>query len=766
MAQSANLGFPRLGIKREWKKASEKYWAQQIDLEELLRSADELTARHWKLQADAGIGIIPVNDFAFYDLMLDTTVMVGAVPPRYGVKDDAEIDIDTYFAMARGRQDTKADVTAMEMTKWFDTNYHYIVPEFYETTKFRLASQHPFTAVERARKAGVKNPRPVLIGPVTYLLLGKLIDSGISRLDLIDGLVDVYIEALSCLTQMGVDWVQIDEPALILDLDDEGKELFNRAYKKLTALKNRSQILTATYFGEVGDNLDLALSLGVEGLHLDLVRAPEQLEEALNAIPDKMTLSLGVIDGRNVWRANLDKAFALLNKASDKIGLERIQVAPSCSLLHSPIDLKYESEMDAEIKEWLAFGVQKLEEVSTLTKALNFGKSAVPKEFRASAEAWEKRRNSSRVHNPKVQKRLNAVNNTMLKRKSPFEQRAQIQNREFKLPLLPTTTIGSFPQTLEVRKLRASFNKDDLTLVQYEKALETEMVKTIRFQEEIGLDVLVHGEFERNDMVEYFGEQMEGYVFTQNGWVQSYGSRGVKPPIIYGDIHRPHPMTVRWSAFAQKQTSKAMKGMLTGPVTMLQWSFVRDDQPRSLTCRQLALTIRAEVQDLEKAGVHIIQIDEPAIREGLPLRKKDWPRYLNWAVESFRLASSGVEDRTQIHTHMCYSEFNNIFQAIADLDADVISIEASRSRMDLFEAFKGFIYPNGIGPGVYDIHSPRVPSVEEMVELLRSALKFIPKERLWVNPDCGLKTRGWPEVTSALKNMVQSAKIVREGIGH
>ena len=762
MAIAANLGFPRLGLKREWKKATESYWAGKIERTELLAVSEDLTSRHWKLQLEAGIQAVPCNDFAFYDHMLDTAAMLGAVPPRYRLSESSEVDDDTYFAMARGRQDEKTDVTAMEMTKWFDTNYHYLVPEFDSRMRFRIASQKPLTSVESARKAGVADPRPVLVGPATFLILGKVVDAKVKKIELLDSMVEVYAEMLRKLSSLGVSWVQIDEPALVLDLNTDQRILFTLAYDRLMHLQPRPKIMLATYFGSLGDNLKLALALHTEGLHVDLVRAPEQLDPLLKNWSAPLNLSLGVVDGRNIWRTDLDRAHEMLRRAADRIGADRIQVAPSCSLLHSPIDLDSESALDPEIKEWMAFGKQKLQEVAILTQALNHGVDSGAERFVASREALERRRISAKVNSPKVQQRLAAVTEEMTQRATPFLQRISRQQKHLNLPLLPTTSIGSFPQTREVRKLRADFKSSKLSDHAYRDALITEMSKTIGFQEEVGLDVLVHGEFERNDMVEYFGEQIEGYLFSENGWVQSYGSRAVKPPVIFGDVNRPRAMTVEWSQLAQKHTQRPMKGMLTGPVTMLQWSFVRDDQPRRVTCDQLALAIRDEVQDLEQAGIKVIQIDEPALREGLPLCRKDWQAYLDWAVRSFRLASSGVKDDTQIHTHMCYSEFNDIIESIAAMDADVISIEASRSRMELLNSFERFVYPNAIGPGVYDIHSPRVPSVEEIRELIQLALKYVPLERLWINPDCGLKTRGWLEVRKALENMVAAAKMVRQ----
>jgi len=768
VAISANLGFSRLGPRREWKWSSEKYWAGKINRPELVRTSDTLTSQHWKLQTDAGIEIIPCNDFAFYDLMLDTAVLVGAVPARYGAPTDGEIDLDAYFSMARGRQDATADVTALEMTKWFDTNYHYIVPELDRAAHFRLASQHPFRAVRRARAAGISQPRPVLIGPATFLLLSKVMDEGVKRADLISDLTQVYAEVLAHFKDIGVSWVQMDEPALITDLNDEAREIYRKAYDSISTLGSRPSIMITTYFGGLEENADLALSLGAEGLHLDLVRSPQQLPVILDKVNSRTVLSLGVVDGRNVWRTDLDHALALIKTAADRIGSERLQIAPSCSLLHCPLDLNLETKLDPEVKSWLAFGLQKLDEVKALTRALDEGEKAVSDIFDKSRRALAARRSSPRVVIPAVRERLSQVTEKMARRHSDTDRRRSLQRAELKLPLFPITTIGSFPQTEQIRKLRADLKKGQITPRQMQEALREETARTIKFQEAAGLDVLVHGEFERNDMVEYFGEQMDGFVFTENAWVQSFGSRAVKPPIIFGDVRRRAPMTVEWIAYAQSLTSKPVKGMLTGPATILKWSFVRDDQPLRNTCRQLALAIRDEVADLERAGIKIIQIDEPALPEGLPLKRKDWESYLNWAVDCFKLASSGVPDMTQIHTHMCYCEFNEILDAIAALDVDVISFEGSRSRMEILDGFrrksgrsKGFDFPSDVGPGIYDIHSPRVPSVDEMTELLNRALAIIPAERLWINPDCGLKTRGWQEIIPAIKNMVLAAQAMR-----
>ncbi len=763
MAVASNLGFPRFGAKREWKKTVEAFWKGKLNETELRSMADELMARHWRMQMDAGLFAVPVNDFSFYDQMLDMTGLLGAVPERYGAPANEEVSLDTYFAMARGVQDETRDLPAMEMTKWFDTNYHYIVPEFDSGTIFRVASEHPFRAVENARAAGIEHPRPVLIGPVSYLLLGKVLDDT-SRRTLLERILPAYALILRRFKEMGVFMVQLDEPYLVMDLDAEARELYKQAYDYLNELDGRPRILTATYFGSIAHNVDIAIKMG-DGLHIDLVRAPEQLEVVASALPEGKLLGLGVVNGRNVWRCDLDKALMLAKRAADLRGSDDLMIAPSCSLLHSPIDLDLETKLDDELKSWLAFGKQKLAEVVALTDALNGNASPETQNlFNTSSKARESRQSSERVVNPTVRNRQSAIDNSMARRTSEFPQRVAAQQAKLNLPPFPTTTIGSFPQTREIRRLRLQLRKGELTFEQYEQAIENEILDTLRYQEEADVDVLVHGEFERNDMVEYFGEQLDGFAFTQHGWVQSYGSRGVKPPIIFGDINRPHPMTVRWSKFAKDNTDRPVKGMLTGPVTILQWSFVRDDQHRSQTCEQIALAIRDEVVDLETAGIDVVQIDEPAFREGLPLRKGHWSAYLGWAVRCFRISSSGVKDDTQIHTHMCYSEFNEIFDAIAAMDADVISIEASRSRMELLDAFDEFHYPNDIGPGVWDIHSPRVPSTDEMSDLLVSALKHIPQTRLWVNPDCGLKTRGWPEVRESLANMVEAAKRMREEI--
>jgi 5-methyltetrahydropteroyltriglutamate--homocysteine methyltransferase len=753
------LGYPRIGVARELKKALESYWSKKSSAGALLSTAAELRRRHWSAMKEKRIDHIPSNDFSLYDHMLDMAIAVGAVPARYQEIADPLV---RYFAMARGLQDKGAglDVAALEMTKWFDTNYHYIVPELANGQSFKLDASKIVAELEEARALGIET-RPVVPGPVTFLLLSKLapgVPRDVSTLDFIDALLPVYEQLLGELAQRGVAWVQIDEPCLVTDLAPKAKAAYERAFQRLTALEKRPRVLLATYFGALGDNLPLAANSSFEALHVDLVRAPEQLDEVLATVPSSMSVSLGVVDGRNIWRTDLDAAYELVRRAATVLGAGRVLVGPSCSLLHVPVDLEEERKLDAELKSWLAFAAQKLDEIRSLADALESGDAR----FEASRVALASRRTSPRTHNPAVRRRASAVSEAMLHRASPFEERARKQRARFRLPLFPTTTIGSFPQTSDVRAARAAWRAGRMPDEDYQTFLKAETRRCVEKQEQIGIDVLVHGELERNDMVEYFGEALEGFAFTENGWVQSYGSRCVKPPVLFGDVARPRAMTVEWSAYAQTLTKRPMKGMLTGPVTILQWSFVRDDQPRSETCRQIALALRDEVIDLEAAGISMIQVDEPAIREGLPLRRDDWKGYLRWAVDAFRLATSGVKDETQIHTHMCYSEFGDILGAIAEMDADVLSIETSRSKMELLVDFARFRYPNEIGPGVYDIHSPRVPTVSEMVELLERACEVLPAAQLWVNPDCGLKTRGWAEVEAALTNMVEAAHLARE----
>ena len=758
-----NLGYPRIGSRRELKKSCEAYWAGKISQAELLETGRQLRLQNWQLQQQAGIDLIPSNDFSLYDHVLDLSLTVGAIPARYQEILNANPQnnsLDVYFAMARGYQKDGLDIKALEMTKWYDTNYHYLVPEFTKNQTFSLSSDKVFNEFEEALSAGILT-KPVLLGPVSYLLLGKEKEPDFHRLDLLPRLLSVYYEIIERLVHRGVNWIQLDEPCLALDLTYKEKDALRTAYGTIRTRFPQLKIMLATYFDGLRDNLLVASLLPVCTLHVDLVRFPSQFDNLLTAIREPMSLSLGVIDGRNIWKNDYSRSLSFIQKAVAQLGDARVMIAPSCSLLHTPCDLDLEndpSRLPDNVKNWMAFAKQKLDEINDLYLIATQGDEERLAKNKAAIEA---RRTSELIHKLSVKQRVDGLSEADTRRTSPFATRQPIQKALLQLPLFPTTTIGSFPQTDAIRQLRARFKSGEISERLYEERLEEFTQEVVNWQEEIGLDVLVHGEYERNDMVEYFGELLEGYTFTQNGWVQSYGSRCVKPPIIYGDIERLQPMTVRWATYAQSLTSKPMKGMLTGPITILQWSFVRDDQPRSQTLFQLALAIRDEVVDLEKAGIRIIQIDEAALREGLPLRKSDRQAYLDDAVMAFRVASSPVEDSTQIHTHMCYSEFNDIIESIAAMDADVITIETSRSQMELLEAFHAFKYPNEIGPGVYDIHSPRVPTVKEMVQLLDKALAVLPAHHLWVNPDCGLKTRRWPETELALKNMVQAAAQVR-----
>ncbi|MBI5479530.1 MAG: 5-methyltetrahydropteroyltriglutamate--homocysteine S-methyltransferase [Deltaproteobacteria bacterium] len=764
MVASANLGFPRIGLRRELKKALEEHWAGRRTEAQLLEAAAALRREAWSLQQRLGVASIPSNDFSLYDHVLDTCAMLGAVPTRYAW-DGITVDLDTYFAMARGRKagGPKPGAPAMEMTKWFDTNYHYIVPEFEAGQRFRFASNKVLDEFLEARDLGLRT-RPVLLGPVSFLLRGKAKSPEVQPLMLLDAALLVYGEVLRRLKAAGAEWVQLDEPCLVLDLDPEARAAYVAAYASLRAQAPGLRLMLATYFGDLGENLTLAMDLAVDGLHLDLQRAPGQLERALAQAPGWLTLSLGVVDGRNVWRSDLRRLGDFVDRAVQARGADRVQVAPSCSLLHAPLDLELETRLDAELRSWLAFGRQKLEEVVVLARAASGETAAVAAALAENRAAMESRRTSTRIHDAAVGARMERVGEELLRRAAAYPERRRAQQERLRLPPLPTTTIGSFPQTAAVRAARAEWRAGKRSEAQYREYLEAEIAACVRFQEEAGLDVLVHGEFERGDMVEFFAEQLRGYAQTEHGWVQSFGSRYVKPPILFGDVSRPAAMSVRWSAYAQSLTARPVKGMLTGPVTMLQWSFVRDDQPRAETALQLALAVRDEVADLERAGIRLIQIDEPAMREGLPLRRAEWPGYLDWAVRAFRLASSGVRNETQIHTHMCYAEFGDIIEAVAALDADALSIETSRSQMELLGAFGRYRYPNGIGPGVYDIHSPRVPTRQEMVDLLRKALAVLAADQLWVNPDCGLKTRRWEEVRPALLEMVAAAREVRAGL--
>ncbi|MDR2383364.1 MAG: 5-methyltetrahydropteroyltriglutamate--homocysteine S-methyltransferase [Prevotellaceae bacterium] len=765
-----NLGYPRIGSRRELKKACESYWAGKISIDELLQVGKQIRRENWKLQQDAGIDLIPINDFSYYDQVLDTSLMLGNIPPRFLplVQEKKKSFPSLYFAMARGYQKDGMDITALEMTKWFDANYHYLVPEFYPNQTFGFVGTDVAGEFVEAQQMGI-NAKPVILGPVSYLLLGKEKGEGFHRIDLLDALLPVYKEVLDSLQKIGASHIQLDEPCLALDLDEPAKQAFSKAYHYFGRECPEIKILLATYFGKLGENLPLACSLPIDVLHIDLVRAPEQLDEVLAQLPESVSLSLGIVDGRNIWKNNYSESLSLIDRAVKVLGHERVWIAPSCSLLHSPCDLDLESDdtvLPLKVKRWTSFAKQKLNEISALSKLsdMQFDKREKDLLFVENSKDIQARLSSILINDPVVQARVASIQDSDFEREQPFAERKAIQSTILNLPALPTTTIGSFPQTKEVREVRSKLKKGLISEKDYTESIKTFTKEAIEIQEEIGLDALVHGEFERNDMVEYFGEQLDGFAFTQNGWVQSYGSRCVKPPVIFGDVSRPAPMTIEWIKYAQSLTDKPVKGMLTGPVTILQWSFVRNDQPRSATAKQIALAIRDEVYDLEQAGVKIIQVDEPAIREGLPLRKADWAEYLDWAVEAFKLSTSVAQPQTQIHTHMCYSEFNDIITSIAAMDADVITIETSRSQMELLDAFINYKYPNDIGPGVYDIHSPRVPSVAEMENLLRKAMNLIPVAQLWTNPDCGLKTRNWDETMQALKNMVQAAKNIRETV--
>ncbi|SEK60648.1 5-methyltetrahydropteroyltriglutamate--homocysteine S-methyltransferase [Parapedobacter koreensis] len=767
MLRTNNLGYPRIGNLRQLKKSNEAYWAGKISREELIAAGKGIRRENWLLQRDAGIDLIPSGDFSFYDQVLDTSLMVGAIPPRYHQLVEGkgpERELDLYFAMARGYQRDGKDITAMEMTKWFDTNYHYLVPEFTKGQQFGLFSEKVMDEFYEAKQLGIQT-KPVLLGPLSFLLLGKEKEGGFHRLDLLDSLLPVYGEVLQRLKKLGAEYVQLDEPCLALDLDKRSRQAYRKAYRALAEQAAGLKLIVATYFEGLGDNANTALNLPVQALHIDLVRGEGELYQLLPKVPHDLILSLGVVDGRNIWKNDYEKSLLIIRDALNVLGKDRVWIAPSCSLLHVPCDLDLETDektLPPGIKDWLAFAKQKLAEVSDLGKlADGSGDTDIDARLAANRRSQQARAGSRLIHRHAVKQRVQGITEADSTRPTPFTGRKPKQQVNLGLPDFPTTTIGSFPQTGEVRSWRARLKKGELSGAEYDTLIKQEIEKTIRWQEQTGIDVPVHGEFERNDMVEYFGEQLRGYAFTGYGWVQSYGSRCVKPPILYGDVSRPEDMSVYWSSYSQSLTPRPVKGMLTGPVTMLQWSFVRNDQPRHDTLFQIALAIRDEVVALERAGIKIIQIDEPAFREGLPLRKADQQLYLDRAVQAFKLSSSGVRDETQIHTHMCYSEFNDIIGDIARMDADVITIETSRSQMELLDVFADFKYPNDIGPGVYDIHSPRIPPVEEILFLLEKAKAVIPAEQLWVNPDCGLKTRTWGEATAALENMVEAARILR-----
>ena len=762
MITTANLGFPRVGADRELKWALERHWRGDLDAAGLASVAQELRARHWRLQVGRGIDVIPSGDFSYYDLVLDTAVTLGAIPERFGAPFDVSTDdpsaLATYFRLARGGP----GVPALELTKWFDTNYHHLVPELAPDQAFRYASPAGRVQFEEAAALGLAT-RPVVIGPITFLLLSKRTDGG-DAIDLLDAVLPAYEAWLADLVAAGATRIQLDEPALVLDLTPAQQDGYRRALTRLRTAAGNAELTLATYFGALGDHLELAVSLPVDVLHVDLVRAPEQLEEVVSAAATGgLRLELGVVDGRNVWRSDLAAVVERIRPAVERMGEGRVQLAPSCSLLHLPLDTEREVDADPELASWLAFAVERLDEVAVVAAALSGDEAAAAVAAESSA-AHAARRSSARVLRPEVRARAAAVSEADTRRRSPYAQRSVEQRARLGLPVLPTTTIGSFPQTSDLRALRAGHRAGDVDESTYLAGLEAATEACIRRQEELGIDVLVHGEFERTDMVEYFGQQLAGFGTTRFGWVQSYGSRCVKPPVLFGDVARPEPMTLRWTTFAAGLTDRPMKGMLTGPVTILQWSFVRDDQPEADTARQVALAIRDEVVDLEAAGIAIVQIDEPALREGLPLRRVDRKAFLDWATEAFRLAAGGVGDETQIHTHMCYAEFGEIMDAIVSLDADVISMEASRSGMELLEELRSVSYPNEVGPGVWDIHSPRVPDRDEVDRLLHAAIRALGAERLWVNPDCGLKTRGWAEVEASLAELVAGARRARDGL--
>ncbi len=757
MTRSHVLGLPRIGAHRELKKAVESYWQGKISLAELQKVGREIEENNWKLQAEAGLDFITVGDFSWYDHVLDTSALLGVIPARFA-DSSRKTDLNTVFCMARGQAPGVKETSACEMTKWFNTNYHYIVPEFSENQTFQLTLDSLFESIQRAKELGYR-VKPVLLGPLTYLWLGKTLNPEFDKLTLLKQLIPAYNKILAKFRASKIDWVQLDEPILVLDLPKAWQDAYVETYRQLDF--TNLQCLLTTYFGSVTHHAAILNQLPVHGIHIDICSAPQQLTELVTQLSKDKVLSVGIVNGRNIWRTDLQAALNTLQNLKTTLA-DKLWIASSCSLLHVPVDLDNETQLDQELKNWLAFAKQKVSETALLAHALNIQNEKITAQLLDNQTAMQTRRTSRRIHNPLVQDQAKAVTPKFAKRKNEYSVRAKQQRALFSLPLLPTTTIGSFPQTTDIRKIRQDFKSGKLTTENYRQQIQQQIADVITRQEELGLDVLVHGEAERNDMVEYFGELLDGFAFTENGWVQSYGSRCVKPPIIYGDVSRPQAMTIEWSQYAQSLSKRPVKGMLTGPVTILSWSFVRDDQTHEATALQIALALREEVTDLEKAGIKIIQIDEPAFREALPLQRKDWQHYLNWAVFSFRVAASNVQDDTQIHTHMCYSEFNDVIEAIAALDADVITLESSRSKMELLQAFEHFAYPNEIGPGVYDIHSPRVPSTDEIVENLNNALRYIPLARLWVNPDCGLKTRNWPEVEIALRNMVSAAKLLRE----
>jgi 5-methyltetrahydropteroyltriglutamate--homocysteine methyltransferase len=743
------LGSPRIGPNRELKRATEGYWAGRVTRAELESVAAEIRRSTWAELAANGLDSVPVNTFSYYDQVLDTAVLLGALPPRVaGIADD----LDRYFAAARGND----DVQPLEMTKWFDTNYHYIVPELGPDTKFALNPAKVLGELKEARAQGI-DARPVIVGPLTFLALSKAVGGAGAPIDRLDELIPLYGELLGQLVDAGAEWVQLDEPVLVTDILDNGPQLAEHTYGVLGALVRRPAILVATYFGGLDAALPALARTPVEAIGVDLVAGDARAVAAVPELASK-TVVAGIVDGRNIWRTDLAAAVATLTSLLGSVGA--LAVSTSCSTLHVPYSLDPETEPDDQLRSWLAFGSEKVAEVATLATALRDGREPVAAVIEASSEAIASRRADPRLHDADIRARIGDITKAGTER-GPAEQRRESQQARLHLPPLPTTTIGSYPQTSAIRIARAALRKGEIDQAEYVARMKSEIAEVIALQEQLGLDVLVHGEPERNDMVQYFAEQLDGFFATQNGWVQSYGTRCVRPPILFGDVGRPHPMTVDWATYAQSLTDKPVKGMLTGPVTILAWSFVRDDQPLAVTADQIALAIRDETVDLQAAGIAIIQVDEPALRELLPLRSKDKGEYLTWAVGAFRLATSGVADSTQIHTHLCYSEFGEVIGAIADLDADVTSIEAARSHMEVLDDLNAVGFSNSVGPGVYDIHSPRVPGTAEIAESLRAALKAVPGERLWVNPDCGLKTRGTEEVVESLRNLVAATAQVR-----
>lgn len=752
MSITHSLGFPRIGKKRQLKRALEAYWQGKISQQELEATGKALRAEHWNMQQKAGIDLVPVGDFAFYDHVLNTSLLFGVVPTRHRTA-EGHIDFDTQFRIGRGRAPTGPQAAASAMTKWFNTNYHYLVPELAVDQQFTLSDRTLLTHIREAQNLDLKF-KVVLLGPVTFLHLAKC-EQSIDKLTLLPALLTAYQQLFAELNAHNVEWLQIEEPILALELSDDWLRAIRDSYQQLQ--KGQLKLLLTSYFANIGEYLPHLIDLPVDGIHIDCCAEATDLRQIERQIPKHWVLSAGIINGRNIWRADLAVLYPVLQQLKQRRG-EKLWLGTSCSLLHCPVDLSLETQLDQETYSWFAFARQKCAELVLLSTAL---RTENPLQLETYSLPIQQRRQSSRVNNLQVQSACQHLKGCSTERNASFAKRNELQQQAFQLPLLPTTTIGSFPQTKEIRALRVEVKSGRLSQQEYEKHIKTQIAQTVQLQETLGLDVLVHGESERNDMVEYFGEKLNGYAFSQFGWVQSYGSRCVKPPIIVGDIQRTRELTVNWTTYAQSLTAKPMKGMLTGPVTMLAWSFIREDLSREDIAMQLSLALAEEVSALEQSGIRIIQIDEPAFREGLPLKRREWQHYLDWAVDAFRRCSHDIDPRTQIHTHMCYSEFNDIIEAIAAMDADVITIETSRSNMELLQAFEDFAYPNQLGPGVYDIHSPNVPTVNWMKQLIHKAATKVPVQQLWVNPDCGLKTRDWAETEAALRNMVQACQELR-----